>query len=177
MKLKTKNYMKKLPNTLQSTVKIRFQDCDPFNHLNNAAYLNYFVNAREDQIAEHYGVDIYKMARTIGKSWVVGSNQITYINPAFLMEEVIIESQLLKHDSSSLLVELKMWNKDKTKIKAIMWSSFVHFNLMKQKRELHSEELMELFKSVQNPIDTNSYEIRVDYFKKNFKFSKKPAIV
>ena len=35
--------MKKLPNTLQSTVKIRFQDCDPFNHLNNAAYLNYFV--------------------------------------------------------------------------------------------------------------------------------------
>ena len=48
---------------------------------------------------------------------------------------------------------------------------------MKQKRELHSEELMELFKSVQNPIDTNSYETRVDYFKKNFKFSKKTAIV
>jgi len=139
--------MKKLPNTLQSTVKIRFQDCDPFNHLNNAAYLNYFVNAREDQIAEHYGVDIYKMARTIGKSWVVGSNQIAYINPAFLMEEVIIESQLLKHDNYSLLVELKMWNKEKTKIKAIMWSSFVHFDLMKQKRELHSNELMELFKS------------------------------
>ena len=53
--------MKKLPNTLQSTVKIRFQDCDPFNHLNNAAYLNYFVNAREDQILEQYGIDIYKM--------------------------------------------------------------------------------------------------------------------
>ena len=39
--------MKKLLDTLQSTVKIRFQDCDPFNHLNNAAYLNYFVNARD----------------------------------------------------------------------------------------------------------------------------------
>ena len=108
--------MKKLPNTLQSTVKIRFQDCDPFNHLNNAAYLNYFVNAREDQILEQYGIDIYKMAKTIGVSWVVGSNQIAYINPAFLMEEVIIESQLLNFDETSLFIELKMWNKDKTKI-------------------------------------------------------------
>ena len=50
--------MKELPNKLQSAVKIRFQDCDPFNHLNNAAYLNYFVNAREDQISKHYGIDI-----------------------------------------------------------------------------------------------------------------------
>jgi acyl-CoA thioester hydrolase len=70
-----------------------------------------------------------------------------------------------------------MWNKDKTKIKAIMWSSIVHFNLKKQKREIHSEELMELFKSVQNPIKTSLFETRVDYFKKNYKFSKKQKFV
>ena len=169
--------MKKLPNILQSAVKIRFQDCDPFNHLNNAAYLNYFVNAREDQILEHYEIDIYKMARTEGKSWVVASNQISYINPAFLMEEVIIESQVLKFDTSSISIEMKMWNKDKTKIKAVMWSTLVYFNLMKQKREQHSEELMNLFNSVLNPIKTNQFEIRINYFKKNFKFSKKPAII
>ena len=169
--------MKKLPNTLQSTIKIRFQDCDPFNHLNNAAYLNYFVNAREDQILEHYEIDIYKMARTEGKSWVVASNQISYINPAFLMEEVIIESQVLKFDTSSISIEMKMWNKDKTKIKAVMWSTLVYFNLMKQKREQHSEELMNLFNSVLNPIKTTQFEIRINYFKKNFKFSKKPAII
>lgn len=165
--------MNELPKLLQSKLKIRFQDCDPFNHLNNAAYLNYFVNAREDQITEHYGIDIYKMARTIGISWVVGSNQIAYINPAFLMEEVLIESQLLKFDNSSLTVELKMWDTNKTKIKAVMWSTFVHFNLMKQKREMHSEEIMELFSKVKNPVDTSSFETRVEYFKKNFKFSKK----
>lgn len=175
--MKLKNNMKELPKTLQSLTKIRFQDCDPFNHLNNAAYLNYFTNAREDQITEHYGIDIYKMARTIGKSWVVSSNQIAYINPAFLMEEVIIESQVLKFDSSSISFEMRMWNKDHTKIKAIMWSTLVFFNLMKQKRELHSEELTELFKSVLNPIETTQFEDRVDYFKKNFKNSKKPIVV
>jgi len=164
--------MKKLPNQLESIVKIRFQDCDPFNHLNNAAYINYLINAREDQIAEHYGIDIYKMARTLGISWVVGSNQIAYINPAFLMEEVLIDSQLLDFDESNLRVELRMWNKDKTKIKAVMWSTFVHFNLMKQKRDTHSEKLMETFSSVHLPIDETIFKERINYFKQNFKSSK-----
>ena len=83
--------MKELPKVLKSNTKIRFQDCDPFNNLNNAAYLNYFTNAREDQINENYGIDIYKMAKELGVSWVVGSNQIAYITPAFLMEEIVIE--------------------------------------------------------------------------------------
>ncbi len=164
--------MKKINPLLESTVKIRFQDCDPFNHLNNAAYINYLINAREDQILEHYGIDIYKMARTIGKSWVVGSNQIAYINPAFLMEEVLIDSQLISFDDTNLNVELRMWNKDKTKIKAVMWSTFVHFNLMKQKRDFHSEDLMKIFKSVHNPVEEIYFAERIKYFKKNHKASK-----
>ena len=165
--------MKNLPNQLESLVKVRFQDCDPFNHLNNAAYINYLINAREDQILEHYGIDIYNMARTLGVSWVVASNQIAYINPAFLMEEVLIDSQLLHFDDSNLRVELRMWNKEKTKIKAVMWSTFVHFNLMKQKRAFHSTELMTLFSTVKNPIETTIFEERIDFFKKNHKTSKK----
>lgn len=70
--------MKELPKILESRTKIRFQDCDPFNHLNNAAYLNYFINAREDQLIINYGIDIYQMDQKEGKSWVVGSNQIAY---------------------------------------------------------------------------------------------------
>ena len=163
--------MKKLEKILKSKAIIRFQDCDPFNHLNNAAYLNYFTNAREDQIKNNYGIDIYAMAKESGISWVVGSNQIAYINPAFLMEDIVIESQLLNYNSTSLFVELKMWNKDKTKIKAVMWSNFVHFNLLKQKRENHSNQIMKLFKEVHNPVDTTSFEKRVDFFKKKYRAS------
>jgi len=158
--------MKQFSKLLESKVKIRFQDCDPFNHLNNAAYLNYLINAREDQVLEQYGLDIYNMAKTTGVSWVTASNQITYIKPAFLMEEVIIDSQLLLVKDSSIKVELKMWNKDKTEIKAVMWSTFVHFNLLQQKTEKHSEELMELFNTVVNPINTNVFEERILSFKK-----------
>ena len=158
--------MKKLEKILKSKAIIRFQDCDPFNHLNNAAYLNYFTNAREDQIKNNYGIDIYAMAKESGISWVVGSNQIAYISPAFLMEDIVIESQLLNYNSTSLFVELKMWNNDETKIKAVMWSNFVHFNLLKQKRENHSNQIMKLFERVNKPVDALRFEDRVTFFKK-----------
>lgn len=159
--------MKTLPKILESKTKIRFQDCDPFNHLNNAAYINYLINAREDQLIQYYDIDIYKMGKTLGKSWVVGSNQIAYLRPAFLMEEVVIDSQLINFSNSSLQVELRMWNHDKTELKAVMWSSFVHFNLIKLKTEVHTEELMQLFNAVLNPVKQTSFETRTQQLKAN----------
>ena len=151
---------------LESKTKVRFQDCDPFNHLNNAAYLNYFINAREDQLLDNYGIDIYEMARKEGKSWVVGSNQIAYLKPAFLMEDVVIQTQLLHFGDSHIAVELRMLNAAKTEVKSVMWSTFVHFNLLHQKREIHSDEFMKLFHKVANPVKEKSFEERVVTFKK-----------
>ena len=46
------------PAVLRSTAIIRFQDCDPLQHLNNAKYFDYFFNAREDQVPKLYGLEI-----------------------------------------------------------------------------------------------------------------------
>lgn len=151
---------------VSSKTKIRFQDCDPFNHLNNGSYINYFMNHREDQLIAHYDIDIYKMAKTIGKSWVSSSNQIAYLKPAFLMETVSIESQLIYHDASHLKVEMRMYNEDKSQLKAVIWCGFVHFNLLKQSRETHTEELVSLFESIIHPVDATVFEERVLQFKK-----------
>ncbi|HPF10867.1 MAG TPA: acyl-CoA thioesterase [Flavobacteriaceae bacterium] len=158
--------MTEKPKILESKATIRFQHCDPFNHLNNSEYLNYLVNAREDQLIEHYNIDIYKMGREEGKSWVVGSNQIAYLRPAWLMEEVVIESQLLGYDTSSLQVELRMYNAQKSELKALMWSTYVHFDILAQKRTFHTDHFMELFASVKNPVPEVSFEARVAAFKK-----------
>lgn len=151
----------KLPKVLESKAKIRFQDCDPFNHLNNAAYINYMINAREDQIDQYYDLDIFALAKTKGISWVVGTNQIAYIKPALLMENVSIDSQLILHTENQLHVEIRMWNQDKTELKAILWSTFVHFNLLKQKRWNHDTQLMELFKNIEEPIAVSNFEERI----------------
>ncbi|PIA77687.1 thioesterase [Gaetbulibacter sp. 4G1] len=158
--------MDNLLNVLESKTKIRFQDCDPFNHLNNGSYIDYFMNHREDALIEHYNVDIYKMAKTLGKSWVSSSNQIAYLKPAFLMETVSIESQLIKFTDSELYVEMRMYNENKSHLKAIIWCGFVHFNLLQQKRETHTEDLMQLFEKVINPVDANAFETRIGQLRK-----------
>ncbi len=150
-----------LPKILESKAKIRFQDCDPFNHLNNAAYINYMINAREDQIEKHYSLDIFDLAKTKGISWVVGTNQIAYLKPALLMEDVIIDSQLIHCTENQLHVEIRMWNHNKTELKAVMWSTFVHFNLLQQKRWNHDEKLMELFQNITLQVGAKNFEERI----------------
>ncbi|MBF4464297.1 thioesterase family protein [Flavobacterium sp. LC2016-12] len=145
---------------LKTKRKVRFQDCDPFNHLNNSKYLEYFINVREDQIAENYDLDIFKYMKTTGLSWVVASNQISYLKPAFTMETILIESQLIQYTDNLLLVEMKMWNEDETELKAILWIKFIHYNIQAKKVANHSEELIKLFESVVLPVDQAIFENR-----------------
>jgi thioesterase-3 len=155
--------------TLEKHYKVRFQDCDPFNHLNNSKYLEYFMNAREDQILENYNLDIYEHLRTTGQAWVVASNQISYLKPAMMNETVLIESKLINFTGKSLSVEMQMWDKNKTQLKAIFWSKFVYFSAKTQQSVQHSVELMQLFEQVVNPVEQISFEERCQFIIMNSK--------
>jgi YbgC/YbaW family acyl-CoA thioester hydrolase len=137
--------MEELQKTWESKSLIRFPDCDPFNHLNNSRYLDYFINAREDHLLKYHHFNIYELARERGISWVVSKNQLVYLKPALLMETVVIQTTLIRMDEREILVEMSMWNSDKTILKAFLWTNFVHFNLKTQRRETHSPELMNAF--------------------------------
>jgi acyl-CoA thioester hydrolase len=161
--------MKELKKVLESKMKIRFHDCDPFNHLNNSRYIDYIVAARGDQILDNYDLDIYKLAREEGLCWVSAQTQISYLVPAYLMEEVVIQTQLIEFSGKSLHVEALIWNSDKTMLKAVMWAKLVHFNLQAQKSFSHSADLMQLFSEVVNPLSGETdFEKRV----KNLKNTK-----
>jgi thioesterase-3 len=149
-----------MEKVLKTKRKVRFQDCDPFNHLNNSKYLEYFINAREDQIAEHYDLDVFNHMKTTGLSWVVVSNQIRYVRPAFTMEKVLIESQLIQYTDNVLVVEMKMWNEHETELKAILWITFIHYNIQTKKASNHSDDLMKLFQSIVLPVDQSVFENR-----------------
>ncbi len=155
----------KYPKSPETSTTVRFQDCDPFNHLNNGRYIDYFMNHREDVLIQHYELDIYKMAKVEGRSWVSGSNQIAYLRPAFTMETIVIQSQVIKFDTSSIWVEMRMYNEDKTQLKAVMWAQVVHFDLLKQRKAIHSEEHMNLFQSILNPLEQTTFEERIHAIK------------
>ena len=82
------------------------------------------------------------------------------------MEEVIIDLRLIKYNDTQIDIELRMLNATKTEVKAIMWSTFDHFNLIQQKREVHSEELLKLFKKVKKPVVEKQFEERIAVFKR-----------
>jgi len=134
-----------IQKTWESQYLIRFPDCDPFNHLNNSRYLDYLINAREDHLSRFHHFNIYEFAKQTGISWVVRKNEIVYLRPALLMETVVIQSTLMRMDNREILVEMSMWNADKTVLKVFLWTHFVHFNLKTQRREVHSDELLKAF--------------------------------
>lgn len=147
---------------LESSMKIRFHDCDPFNHLNNSKYIDYIMTARGDQLLENYGFDIYKLGREKGIGWVSGFTQISYLKPAMLMEEVIIQTRLLYYSGKSLLFEAIMWDREKKIPKAVLWTKLVHFSVVTQKSHTHDAELMALFEKVVNPLHSEmNFETRV----------------
>ncbi|OIQ41765.1 MAG: thioesterase [Bacteroidetes bacterium MedPE-SWsnd-G1] len=146
---------------LESKVRVRFQDCDPFNHLNNSSYIDYFFNAREDQLLKDYDINIYEHAQKTGKGWVVVSNQISYFKPALLTETVTVETQIINFSQRSIQVELRMFDESKTQLKAIMWSKFAYFDIRNQKGAEHSEDFMKLFSEAHAPIEAKTFEERM----------------
>lgn len=150
------------PKELESQSLIRFPDCDPFNHLNNSRYIDYIINAREDQLMSYYSFDVYKLAREQGLSWVVAQTQIAYLAPAALMEIVTIRTRLMGHTEKALMVEAVMYNEAKTQVKAVMWTRLAHYDLRTRSGHKHSEELMQFFDSIVAPLGASvTFEERV----------------
>jgi thioesterase-3 len=161
--------MANLKKIVHSRTKVRFQDSDPFNHLNNSKYIDYMMNAREDQIQEHYDLDLFDLGQNRGLGWVVATNQISYINSANTMEDLFMDSQLAGHSSKHLDVEVRMWNKDRTQLKAFLWARFVHVNLRTKKVSKHPEDLMDLFDQVVLPLEDKNFDARNQYWRANAK--------
>jgi acyl-CoA thioester hydrolase len=154
------------PKILESKVKVRFHDCDPFNHLNNSRYIDYIVSARGDQLIESYGFDIYQLLQKQGIGWVAAQTQISYLHPAYLMEEITIQTRLIACSEKSLLLEALVWNDDKTVLKAVMWGRLVHFSLITKKSQEHSAQLMQFFQSIVHPLEQQAgFESRVEALK------------
>lgn len=155
---------------LESQTRIRFDHCDPFGHLNNSAFLNYFQNEREDQVEEAYGLDIHAFFRKTGRAWVVGQNQIVYLNPAQVRELVVIQTSIRHFNETSLLVEHLMFDTEKKKLKSVLWTKFVYIDVRKNERANHEPELMELFNEVVVKEETPAlFEARVKQLREQMK--------
>ena len=149
---------------------VRFGDCDPLSHLNNARYLDYFLNAREDHLLHHYGLSTMQIAKETGKTWVVTENRIAYLRPANLMEEIIIQSTVIEVAAKRLIVEMRMYNEDKTQLKSVLWVTLVYFDTRTQRSAEHDGELATFLRNLETPIPKNTtFEKRIGRLKEETK--------
>lgn len=138
---------KKYPKVTESRVKIRFQDCDPLQHLNNAKYFDYYFNARDDQVPKLYNVEMADIFRSFNAAWVVYNHQISYLRPAMIGEWVRIYSGLVWYDEDTIVVEYYMSDDQSTHLKNIMWSTLKFINVKSGKRLQHTEEVVKFLKA------------------------------
>ena len=160
--------METIRRILESKTRIQYQDCDPFNHLNNSKYIDYIMAARTEQLLKEYDFNVSELVQVHGVGWVSAQTQISYFYPATWMEVVTIESRLVQYSESSLLVEALMWNEEKTKLKSVMWAKLVHFDIRAQKSHKHSLDLMKLFHEAHYPLENNpTFDERVKSLKQS----------
>lgn len=159
---------------LQSFYTIRFGDCDPFRHLNNARYIDYFLNAREDHLRDNYQMDLAGFYSK-GRGWVVQQHEIIYLRPASFNEMVCIRSGLLYAGLEQLHVELLMLDSSQTQLKALMHTKFVPVSLHTGRREPHTQEFMQFLSDKILPgVDENvpAPSKRIEYWQQLLKSSQ-----
>jgi acyl-CoA thioesterase FadM len=154
-------------------VSIRFQDCDPFGHLNNARYLDYFINAREEHENGFYNFDFFEYGRKTGETWVVSSHQIAYLTPVKFRQKVLIQTCLLYYGAKDCLIEGVMLDARKRYPCALLWSRFAYFSLTRGKSVPHPPDLMDFMEDI---CLTDGHGERADFEKRLAQIKQKNAL-
>ena len=158
--------------TPETTHRVYLQDCDLLGHLNNARYLDYFLNAREDHTTAHYQLNLGRLAREQNAGWVITKHHLSYLRPARHGEMVRIRSQLIHFDNANLVVEMQMLTDDGLRLKAVLWSELAFVRVDSGTRADHADDLMDLLEQLdvaEVGYDPDGFDERVRRLRKQLK--------
>lgn len=158
---------KHYPKETESRVVIRFQDCDPLQHLNNAKYFDYFFNAREDQVPKLYGLEMIDMIHKYKAAWVVYNHNISYVRPAKVGEWVRIMSRLLWYNYNTVGLEYYMTDDSKKELKTVLWTTMRYVTVKEGKSTEHQGAVLDFLKATSENLDISELSIgeRVKFLK------------
>ncbi len=154
-----------LLRTPETRHRIHFQDCDPLGHLNNARYLDYFLNAREEHVLTHYAAALDGLLQSQQGGWVITKHHLSYLRPARPGAQVLIRSQLIHFDNSNLVVEMQMRDESGARLLALLWSEMAFVRVPAGTRLDHPDELMDLL----DQLDVDSIDYDPDGFDERVK--------
>jgi acyl-CoA thioester hydrolase len=152
--------LKEVKKTTESRVVIRFQDCDPLRHLNNAKYFDYFFNAREDQVPKLYGVEVMDFINAYKSAWVVYQHRIAYVRPANVGEWVRIYSRIAWFNEDTVMIEYFMTDDSGSQLKTLLWTTMKYIDINTGQKVQHQGVVKQYLET----IAVNDFDPKVEDF-------------
>lgn len=166
---------KEYPKETVSRSIIRFQDCDPLQHLNNAKYFDYFFNAREDQVPKLYGVKPLDIFQQFQAAWVVYNHHIAYVRSATVGEWVTIYSRLIHYTEDTAVIEYVMTCEEDLTFKTLLWTTLKYIDVRTGKKRVHHPEVMQYLQAIhyrEFDFNVTSFETRIKQISAQYKARK-----
>ena len=91
--------------TYTHPITVRYRDLDPQGHVNNSVYLTYLEAAR---IGYYQGVGIYHPDQTLLTGMVVVRNEIDYLAPILLGQEIQVSLRVERLGTKSITFAFQM---------------------------------------------------------------------
>jgi acyl-CoA thioesterase FadM len=143
-----------------SELRVRMRDCDVHGHLHNTRYVDYVLDARDDQLRSYYGLDLLDFGRRTGLSWFVAMNQVRFYEPVQIGALLRVVTQLTSYDEHRLQVEGRIYG-PREQLCALVWCTFRVVDVRAGLPAEHTAELMTLFGRVVLPVPgTPTFEER-----------------
>lgn len=147
---------------------IRFQDCDPLQHLNNAKYFDYYFNGREDQVAKNYQFKFSEIFKEHNTIWVVYQHQIAYLRPAVVSEWVRIFSRIIHYDTDTILTEYFMTDESGSELKNVLITTSKYVDAKIGRRTSHQPTVMQYLEATAYaniPLESYDFNERIKVLK------------
>lgn len=112
------------------TIKTRFRDLDPLNHVNNAVFNSYFEEARI-----HFVESVPELSNSFseGKSFVLAKCTVEYIKPIIYPQTIVIGTGCLSVGNSSVEAFQAIYDQDSKKLHAVATTKGVWFDMKTQR--------------------------------------------
>ena len=107
----------------ECSLQVRTYECDSYNHVNNANYLNYLEFARYELLKD-VGFDYPKAIRA-GFGVYIARIEIDYKKPAFVDETLIIKTRPVKKGAVSGILSQEIWRGTDLLVQAKVTWAFV----------------------------------------------------
>jgi YbgC/YbaW family acyl-CoA thioester hydrolase len=127
-----------------SEIRVRMRDCDVHGHLHNTRYVDYLLDARDDQLRAYYDFDMVEVARRTGIAWYVVMTQARFYEPARIGALLRAVTRLISYDQHRFVLEGRLYGQS-DRLSALIWFTFRAVDVTSAQPTEHSHELMALF--------------------------------